>query len=372
MSERLPKFTKKDCIDLLWTFDQLAAEIVDDKLMTNIHVHAPQPDVVELSFTWIKTDYRAYWGAEFDPTEGPNGTGKLEDLGQREFKGRHVHLYKVLPDKVRLDQLLVERFPDFTRSELQRRIAARLVTVDGQIVDKPSQQIATSAQITIADPAAVPSLDLPILYQDADVIVIDKPAGILSHAKGDLASEATVATWLADYLERPNPATNREGIVHRLDRGTSGVMILAKTPEAEKYLQKQFADRKTDKTYYAITEGTPRQTAAVIDLPIARNHKRPTTFVVSAHGRPATTGLKVEKSNDKYALLALTPKTGRTHQLRVHLAYLNHPIVGDETYGGPPAPRVMLHAHSLTLTLPSGHRQTFTSPLPPEFAKYVD
>ncbi len=148
-------------------------------------------------------------------------------------------------------------------------------------------------------------------------------------------------------------------------------MILAKTPAAEKYLQKQFADRKVSKIYYAITAGTPRQSEALIDLPIARNLKKPTTFVVSPHGRAALTGLKVRGSYGQYALVELHPKTGRTHQLRVHLAYLNHPIVGDTTYGGPPAKRLMLHAGSLTLRLPGGETCTFTAPLPEEFSTYV-
>jgi 23S rRNA pseudouridine1911/1915/1917 synthase len=381
MSERLPKFTKKDCIDLLWAFGQLPAEIVDDLLLTDIHVSTPEPDVMELAFTWVKTAYRAYWGADYTPT------GRLADLGERPFKNHLMHLYQVLPDKKRLDQLLVERFPDLNRSELQRRVSAGLVQVDGAIVTKPSAQTPVEASIALLDSAAPPTLDLPVLYEDDDVIVINKPTGVLSHAKGELSTEPTVATWLADRLATsadivPNaseklsgdgehPPTNRAGIVHRLDRGTSGVMILAKTPAAEKFLQKQFAERQTAKTYYAVTLGTPRQAEAIIDLPIARNLKKPTTFVVSAHGRAAVTELQVLKSHGHYALLELKPQTGRTHQLRVHLSYLNHPIIGDLTYGGPEAKRVMLHAGALTVRLPSGITRTFTAPLPEEFSKYV-
>ncbi len=176
MSERLPKFSKKDCIDLLWAFNQLAAEIVDDELLTDIHVAAPLPDVVCLEFVWMKSRYLAYFGAEFVPE------GRLEDLGERNFKNRLIHLYRVLPDKVRLDQFLVERFPDMNRSELQRRIAAGLVMVDGKAVTKPSDQTSVDASVELLEPVAPATLELPILYEDADVIVINKPSGILRKA----------------------------------------------------------------------------------------------------------------------------------------------------------------------------------------------
>jgi 23S rRNA pseudouridine1911/1915/1917 synthase len=146
-------------------------------------------------------------------------------------------------------------------------------------------------------------------------------------------------------------------------------MICAKTPEALKWLQKQFSQRKTKKTYYAVVTGTLKQPEAVIDMPIERNPKAPATFRVGINGKSANTTYKVITTNDKYSLVELKPETGRTHQLRVHLNHLGHPIVGDYMYGGVKHDRLMLHAYSLELTLPDRRRMTFSAPVPKEFKK---
>ena len=143
----------------------------------------------------------------------------------------------------------------------------------------------------------------------------------------------------------------------------------------QKYLRRQFQNRQTHKTYYAVTVGHPKLPAALIDLPIARNLKRPTTFQVDQNGKPSQTAYRVVASNDQYSLLELKPTTGRTHQLRVHLKYLGTPILGDPVYGAPlkdSARRLFLHAYSLEITIPSptgGERRTFTAPLPPAFTE---
>jgi 23S rRNA pseudouridine1911/1915/1917 synthase len=146
-------------------------------------------------------------------------------------------------------------------------------------------------------------------------------------------------------------------------------MIGARNLETATLLQKQFADRKTKKTYLAITAGIPKLDMANIDLPINRNPSKPSTFRVDSNGKPAVTKYKVIDSTDKYALILLQPQTGRTHQLRVHMNYLNTPILGDKVYGKP-AKRLYLHAYSLEITIPSGNRQTFIAPVPSDFNEF--
>jgi 23S rRNA pseudouridine1911/1915/1917 synthase len=218
----------------------------------------------------------------------------------------------------------------------------------------------------------IPSINLSVLYEDDDCVVIDKPVGLLVHSKGAFNPEATVATWLQERLTKgdnwePDAVNNRVGIVHRLDRATSGVMICAKNQVALSWLQKQFSQRKVKKTYIAIVKGTLDPAEAIIDMPIERNPKQPATFRVGSNGKHATTHYKVVEDTNGYSLVELRPETGRTHQLRVHLAQRGHPIIGDTLYDGTPAERLYLHAHELELTLPSRERKIFTSPVPQSF-----
>jgi 23S rRNA pseudouridine1911/1915/1917 synthase len=160
-----------------------------------------------------------------------------------------------------------------------------------------------------------------------------------------------------------------------LDRGTSGVMITAKNSGSLGWLQKQFSQRRVKKVYRAIAEGLIDPKEAVIEAPIGRNPKKPQTFKVLANGRPATTTYRVlkefKRDGKNYSEIELTPQTGRTHQLRIHLAYIGHPIVGDPVYGHGGGP-IMLHAETLELTLPSKERQKFTSPLPERFKDFAN
>ena len=145
------------------------------------------------------------------------------------------------------------------------------------------------------------------------------------------------------------------------------MVILAKNPKTQTFLRRQFQDRRAHKTYYAILTGVPKLKEARLNLPIARNLKRPTTFRVDPRGKDSETFYKVLKSNDKHALVELKPTSGRTHQLRVHMKYLEHAILGDAIYGIEPADRLYLHAGELEITLPGGIRKTFKAPLPKEF-----
>ena len=257
--------------------------------------------------------------------------------------------------KFRLDLLLVEKYKSYNRSTLQKFIELGFVTVDGVVAKKPNQKFEKTVKLDLNVPETLKNADVKpdVIYEDENVLVLNKPAGLLSMAKGEYCPEKT----LEDYGL----------LVHRLDRDTSGVVILAKNEAAQTFLRKQFQDRKAHKTYYAIVEGRPKLDEANIDLPINRDLKRPNTFRVEAGGKPSETYYKVIDSNDKYSLVELKPKTGRTHQLRVHLSYLGTPILGDVVYGKGEGERLYLHAAELEITLPGGERKTFKADLPEEF-----
>jgi 23S rRNA pseudouridine1911/1915/1917 synthase len=272
----------------------------------------------------------------------------------------------------RLDQRVVELIPELSRAFGTKLIDQGKVTVNGIPQTKAGYKLREGDEVvvnfdltTLAD---IPKIALPIIYEDDDCVVINKPVGLLTHSKGDFNPEATVETWLRS---RTKVTGERAGIVHRLDRATSGVMICAKTPEALKWLQKQFAQRRTKKTYYAVVSGELKQPEAIIDMPLERNPKAPATFRVGHGGKHAITWYKVLGANGEHSLIELKPETGRTHQLRVHLHHIGHPIIGDTLYGGEPAERMMLHAESLELTLPNRERKVFTTPMPKEFAEAV-
>jgi len=274
----------------------------------------------------------------------------------------------------RLDQKVVELIPDLSRGFASRLIEEGKVRVNDTVQTKAGYKLRSDDQVTvdydISQLAEIPDIDLPILYEDDDCVVINKPVGVLSHSKGAFNPEATVATWLRSRLR--GLEGERGGIVHRLDRATDGVMICAKTPEALSWLQKQFATRNVKKTYAAVVQGSMSPEEAIIEMPIGRNPKAPATFRVDTQGKYAKTAYRTVATNEKYALLELKPETGRTHQLRVHLSHFHHPIVGDTFYGGEPAERLYLHAESLEITIPKGHeRKVFTAPVPPEFKERV-
>jgi 23S rRNA pseudouridine1911/1915/1917 synthase len=257
-----------------------------------------------------------------------------------------------------------------SRSTADKLIKQGNIKVNGRIETKSGYKIKGQDEIEIDydqnEPILDPSdLKIPILYEDDDCVVIDKPVGVLSHSKGALNRENTVASWLeVKWQSQPG---DRSGIVHRLVRMTSGVMICAKITLAQSWLQKQFSQRKAKKTYLALVEGLPSPEEAIIDMPIERNPKKPQTFRVGSNGKQATTTYKVISRHENFSLLELKPTTGRTHQLRVHLSKLGYPIIGDTIYGGLPADRLYLHALSLEITLPNRQRQLFESSVPAEF-----
>lgn len=234
-----------------------------------------------------------------------------------------------------------------------------------------------------------------IIFEDEDVLVINKPAGLIVHSDGR-TEEYSVADWVLEHYpqtknvgepwESPQGETVlRPGIVHRLDRTTSGVMILAKTSDAHAYLKKQFQDRTTEKTYRAFVYGHPKTDSGIIEKEIVRIKSIPPRWGVARAGedskkRAAVTEWKVlmrgidRSTKEPVSVLSVSPKTGRTHQIRVHLKAINHPIVADHLYAtGKPAvlgfSRPALHAEKLVITLPNGEKQTFEASEPPDMAK---
>ena len=309
-------------------------------------------------------------------TERPDNTEILPnpldpEFIETPFQGKYVIMFRISPTKVRLDIYLSTKFDTtISRSLWQKYIKAGYVSVNNKAVTTPKFEVDETDEIALNLPEKEQAdVDLPILYEDDDVIVVNKPSGLLTHAKGGLSDEPTVAEII-----RPKTSfatdTDRPGIVHRLDRDTSGLLIIAKNPESAAHLQRQFAERTAKKTYIAITDSKPKLNAAKIDLPIGRNPSAPSTFRIDPNGKPAQTTYHVLTENDTQSLVELKPTTGRTHQLRVHLAHLNAPILGDRVYGKSSDCRMMLHAQKLDITLPSGERKVFEAAIPDEFKRF--
>lgn len=287
------------------------------------------------------------------------------------FQGKYVIMFRISPTKVRLDIYLSTKFDTtISRSLWQKYIKAGYVSVNNKVATTPKFEVDETDEIALNLPEKEQTdVDLPILYEDDDAIVVNKPSGLLTHAKGGLSDEPTVAEIIRQKTSFATD-TDRPGIVHRLDRDTSGLLIIAKNPESATHLQRQFAERTAKKTYVAITDGKPKLNAAKIDLPIGRNPSAPSTFRIDPNGKSAQTTYHVLVENDAQSLVELKPTTGRTHQLRVHLAHLNAPILGDRVYGKSSDCRMMLHAQKLEITLPSGERKVFEAVVPDEFKKF--
>lgn len=286
--------------------------------------------------------------------------------------------YRVTPTDrgVRIDVFVSAKYPNFTRSAVAQLFRNKLVSINN-IPSRSGIKIKEKDIIRVDDTllfTAPEEVNLSILYEDDDVVVINKPAGMLTHSKGALNTEATVASFIKNKITDKNLSGNRAGIVHRLDRSTSGLIITAKNTRSLKWLQQQFSQRKVKKIYHAIIEGWPRHNTAVIDASIRRNPKKPQIFGVDKAGKQAQTQYSVikkfTKNNHKYSKIELVPTTGRTHQLRVHLSYIGHPIVGDPLYGKS-GDDVYLHAKSLELKLPNKTFRRFNVSTPKKFINFM-
>jgi 23S rRNA pseudouridine1911/1915/1917 synthase len=283
----------------------------------------------------------------------------------------------------RLDSFIHERLPEYSRSRLQTWIKQDLVRVNAAPV-RASHLLRAGDAVSLT-PADLPplhaqpeELPLKILYQDDDVVVVDKPAGMVVHA-GAGHSHGTLVNALLHHFGTLSSISGddlRPGIVHRLDRDTSGVIVVARTDEAHQSLATQFQMRQVEKIYLALVHGQMHKPEGRITTAIARDpvHRiRMTTTIAS--GRSALTEYKTLEAFDRYSYLEVQIGTGRTHQIRVHLASLRHPVYGDTIYGAPAAPlnRFFLHAHRLSFDSPStGERITIESPLAPELTALLE
>lgn len=313
----------------------------------------------------------AYPGVDLKAVKNPRD---IDHSYGMPYKAKTVYLAETDLQKQRLDILLTQKYPELSRSTVQKYINEGYATVNGETVNVSKKLILPTANFSLNIPTKENHLEktLPIIYEDENVLVINKPQGLLTHSKGALNDEFTVADFLRRYYA-DDLTDDRPGIIHRLDRDTSGIIIGAKNAETAKFLRKQFSDRNVKKTYYAILDGTPKEETAVLDLPIARNMNNPSTFKVDPNGKSAVTKYEVLKHlPNNQTFVKFNPVTGRTHQLRVHANYINAPIKGDRVYGKPAVKdgaqdRMYLHAGELELTIPGGKRMTFTSELPKGF-----
>lgn len=268
----------------------------------------------------------------------------------------------------RADKVVATLLEGVSRSRVQRALDLGLVQVNGAVADRRTLlQAGDHVKVALPspeEPTARPAkLSLEILFEDAHLIAINKPAGLLTHPVQG-SDEVSVVHGLLHHTKgklAPAGGAPRPGVVHRLDRETSGVIVLAKTDQAYHALVAQFAERTAQKEYLALVDKAPRLLSGIIDAKIDRHRTVRVRMAVREDGREAVTEWRVEEIyGPQAALVRAFPHTGRTHQIRVHLAHLGHPILGDRTYGkfdtpafaGWPMPRVMLHAHRLTLTHP--------------------
>jgi 23S rRNA pseudouridine1911/1915/1917 synthase len=288
----------------------------------------------------------------------------------------------------RLDVFCVSKIPQFSRALLQKAIKNGEITVNEKQV-KPKHIVRENDVITITlkdtsktlEAPAPPNISIPVIYEDKEVVVINKPAGIVVHP-GVAKEQNTVSSW---FIEKHPESIGvgdspiRPGIVHRLDKDTSGTLILAKTQESFEHLKQQFKKHRVKKEYSALVFGVPKAKEGRINQPIGRSRRNPLRRAIDPEGKPAITEWQLDKKiSDKFSLLKAFPLTGRTHQIRVHFHFLGHPIVGDTLYtfkrqrSPQGVSRQLLHAEKLTLTLLSGKRKSFAAPLPADFTKVIN
>ena len=290
----------------------------------------------------------------------------------------------VQEDGLRVDRYVAQAVPDLSRSFVQKLIEDGRITLGGQ-VPKASYRVEAGDVVTVLVPPPEPTdvrpenLPLCIIYEDADVIVVDKAAGMVVHPAHGHRSGTLVNALLAHCPDLAGIGGEiRPGIVHRLDKDTSGLLVAAKNDAAHRCLQDQFKERRVHKTYLALTEGVLPAARGVIDAPIARDPlHRQRMAVQTRGGREARTEYHVLEYFPANSFISAEPVTGRTHQIRIHLAYIDHPIVGDRVYGFRkqrlPIERQFLHAARLVFELPSsGKPMEFCSGLPPDLAAILE
>ncbi len=297
----------------------------------------------------------------------------------------------------RLDRYLRGRFSQFSRSRLQQLIREQGVNVNNRPA-KPSHCLSPGDEIDIILPPRelrelIPeNIPIDVLYEDDDLLVLNKQANLLVHPARGYKNGTLVNGLVYRYADQLSTGRNpfRPGIVHRLDRNTTGALVVAKTDQAHWKLSRQFADRTTRKTYLAVVHGTPELASDRINAPIGMNPRHREQCMVRDDGKESVTCYEVIECFRGYSLVELDLKTGRTHQIRVHMAHIKHPVVADDMYGGKPVylwqlkdlpaateepvmGRVALHAWKLSFTHPiSGQRMDFEAPIPDDIRNFLE
>jgi 23S rRNA pseudouridine1911/1915/1917 synthase len=306
-----------------------------------------------------------------------DGAGELKTTSKRSTTFRFV-----VPKEdawLRLDRFLVGKLPEYSRSRIQQLVHTGFVRLNGAAT-RPRQLVRTGDKIEVSEPplerieTRPEPIPLDVLFEDNDVIVINKPAGLVVHP-GAGHREHTLVNALLSHCPTLSGIGGKErpGIVHRLDKDTSGCLVVAKNDSAHRELSRQFAERSVEKTYLALVTGKLRKQTGVIEEKIGRHPvHRQRMSVASPRGRAARTEYRVARTGDKASLIECLLHSGRTHQVRVHLHHLGHPVLGDKVYGARSAkdfPRQMLHAWKLGFRHPSsGEWKNFEAPLPDDFA----
>ncbi|MGC9397714.1 MAG: RluA family pseudouridine synthase [Anaerolineae bacterium] len=303
-------------------------------------------------------------------------------------QGVTVHRLMVAEGGERIDKYVAEALPDLSRSAVQRLIDEGQVTLNGE-VPKPAADVSVGDEIVVRIPPpelvelTSQPLPLDVLYEDADIIVVNKSAGRVVHPGAGHPDGTLVNALLAHCPDlRGVGGKLRPGIVHRLDKETSGVLVVAKHDAAIRHLQRQFKHRSVEKTYVALLIGNLAEPEGFIEAPVGRHPTQRKRMAVVPNGKMARTRWAVtqrlrDDEGRRYTLVEVGLLTGRTHQIRVHFHWLGYPLVGDATYGPRrdplDAPRQFLHARDLTLTHPvTGERMTFTVPLPEDLRAVLD
>ncbi len=290
------------------------------------------------------------------------------------------------PKGQRLDKFLVARLPDFSRSRLQGLIHDGFVLINGRTAAKAGQDLDPGARIEVRIPPPEPTdlipeaIPLQIVFENKDLLVINKPAGMVVHPAAGHSSGTLVHAALAHVPELEGiGGEQRPGVVHRLDKDTSGLILMAKNDRAHRWLQDQFRTRAVRKVYWALVDGRPPTPEGRIEAPVGRDLvlRKRMAIVPAEKGRQAVSEYHTLQSFPNHTLLEVVPLTGRTHQIRLHLAFIGCPIVGDTIYGRRKATlavqRQFLHAARLTITIP-GEKQArvFEAPLPADLEQTLN
>lgn len=293
--------------------------------------------------------------------------------------------FKIASPGGRLDQQIAAHISDVSRNRIQKLIRSGLISVDDMRIVKPGFSLKGGERVSVVIPAAQPSdlvpedIPLDIIYEDRNVVIVDKPPGMVVHPSAGHESGTLVQAVLAHAPDIEGIGeVLRPGVVHRLDKDTSGIIVFAKNDAAHQQLQAQFKGREVKKIYHALVDGAPPSPSGKIETHIGRDpkHRQKMAVVSKTKGREASTIYHTEELFSQHSFLEVLPHTGRTHQIRVHLAFVGCPVVGDRIYGRRgtqlPVRRHLLHASQLQITLPEHDEHSIhKAPLPRDFLDVV-